>query len=126
MAPCFHRDVRLLLSACPDGCYDVKACFILTEKISLNYPGVSTTIMAGSEYALEMWEQAEDSGAGAPGHPAYTSLWTYPGGPAGSPLNNTEAEPGSTGWNSIGVQVYQTMTVRPAGTGELGKRPTPC
>jgi hypothetical protein len=42
----------------------MSARFILVEKNSLSYPGV---IRASDEYDLEMWEQAEDGGAGCPG-----------------------------------------------------------
>ena len=38
--------------------------FILVEKKSPSYPGVIT---ADDEYDLEIWEQAEDGGAGCPG-----------------------------------------------------------
>ena len=73
----------------------------------LSYPGIKGVITASNEFALETWERAEGGGAGCPGQPAYTSPWAYSGGPAGNPINTTQQEPGSTPWNSIGVQIYQ-------------------
>jgi uncharacterized protein with FMN-binding domain len=73
----------------------------------LSYPGISGVITASNEYALETWERVEGGGAGCPGQPARTAPWAYSAGPAGNPINTTQQEPGSTAWNSVGVQVYQ-------------------
>jgi hypothetical protein len=73
----------------------------------LSYPGINGVITASNEYAIETWERAEGGGAGCPGQPAHTAPWAYSGGPAGNPINTTQQEPGSTAWNSVGVQVYQ-------------------
>jgi hypothetical protein len=73
----------------------------------LSYPGINGVITASNEYALETWERAEGGGAGCPGQPAGTAPWAYSAGPAGNPINTTQQEPGSTTWNSVGVQIYQ-------------------
>jgi hypothetical protein len=72
----------------------------------ISYSGVSGTITASNEYALETWERAEGGGAGCPGQPANASPWENSGGPAGNPLNTTQLEPGSTPWNSANVQKF--------------------
>jgi hypothetical protein len=75
----------------------------------LRYPGINGVVTASNEYALETWERAEGGGAGCPGQPANTAPWAYSAGPAGNPINTTQQEPGSTAWNSIGVQIYQNF-----------------
>jgi hypothetical protein len=55
---------------------------------------------------MEAWEAAEGGGAGCPGQPAYTAPWANSPGPPGNPLNTTQTEPGSTNWNSVGVQAF--------------------
>jgi hypothetical protein len=73
----------------------------------LNYSGVNAPVTAANEYALEVWEEAEGGGAGCTSaQPANTAPWAYSPGPAGNPLNTTQTEPGSTSWNSAGVQVF--------------------
>ena len=71
------------------------------------YSGVGAPDTGPNEYAMEIWERAEGGGAGCPGQPAYTSPWSYSGGPAGNPLNTTRSEPGATNWNSVGVKIFQ-------------------
>ncbi|MGH3394673.1 MAG: hypothetical protein ACRDPO_08285, partial [Streptosporangiaceae bacterium] len=73
----------------------------------LSYPGVGGPATASNEFAVETWERAEDGGAGCPGQPAHTAPWASSAGPAGNPLNTTQQEPGSTAWNSDGVQIYR-------------------
>ncbi|HEY1918464.1 MAG TPA: hypothetical protein VGH27_23060 [Streptosporangiaceae bacterium] len=73
----------------------------------LGYPGINGVVSASNEYALETWERAEGGGAGCPGQPADTAPWANSAGPAGNPINTTQQEPGSTSWNSVGVQIYQ-------------------
>ena len=75
----------------------------------LSYPGINGVVTASNEYALETWERVESGGAGCPGQPADTAPWAYSAGPAGNPINTTQHEPGSTPWNSIGVQIYQNF-----------------
>jgi hypothetical protein len=70
------------------------------------YSGISAPVTAANEYAFETWERAEGGGAGCPGQPANTAPWANSGGPAGNPINTTETEPGSTSWNSVGVQIF--------------------
>jgi hypothetical protein len=70
------------------------------------FSGIGAPISASNEYALETWERAEGGGAGCPGQPAHTSPWANSAGPAGNPMNTTQPEPGSTTWNSAGVQIY--------------------
>jgi hypothetical protein len=72
----------------------------------LSQPGVNAPITASNEYALETWALAEGGGAGCPGQPPRQSPWQTSAGPAGNPLNTTQTEPGSTNWNSVGVQIY--------------------
>jgi hypothetical protein len=73
----------------------------------LSYPSINGVITASNEYAIETWERAEGGGAGCPGQPANTAPWANSAGPAGNPINTTQQEPGSTTWNSVGVQIYQ-------------------
>ena len=73
----------------------------------LSYPGIGGVITASNEYAIETWERAEGGGAGCPGQPAHTAPWANSAGPAGNPINTTQQEPGSSAWNSVGVQAYQ-------------------
>jgi hypothetical protein len=72
----------------------------------LGYPGVAAPDTSANEYAVQKWELAEGGGAGCPGQLPNTAPWDYSAGPAGNPLNTTRAEPGSTSWNSVHVQVY--------------------
>jgi hypothetical protein len=72
----------------------------------LSYPGVGGVITASNEFALEQWELEEGGGAGCPGQPPNTAPWANSPGPAGNPLNTELSEPGSTDWNSGGVQEY--------------------
>jgi hypothetical protein len=72
----------------------------------LSYPGVDAPVTSANEHAIETWARLEGGGAGCPGQPAHTAPWPNSGGPAGNPLNTTRAEPGSTNWNGIGVQIY--------------------
>ena len=73
----------------------------------LSYPGIGGVVTASNEYAIETWERAEGGGAGCPGQPAHTAPWANSAGPAGNPINTTQQEPGSSAWNSVGVQAYQ-------------------
>jgi hypothetical protein len=73
----------------------------------LTQSGVNAPITASNEYALEIWALAEGGGAGCTGQPADQPPWQHSGGPAGNPLNTTQTEPGSTNWNSVGVQIYR-------------------
>jgi hypothetical protein len=72
----------------------------------LSYPGVGGVITASNEFAIEQWELEEGGGAGCPGQPPNTAPWANSPGPAGNPLNTELSEPGSTDWNSGGVQEY--------------------
>jgi hypothetical protein len=90
------------------GCGSANNCTPQTfADAVLSYPGVKGVTTVSNEFALETWERAEGGGAGCPGQPADTAPWTYSAGPAGNPLNTTQQEPGSTVWNSVGVQIYQ-------------------
>jgi len=73
----------------------------------LSYPGINGVITTSNEYALETWERVEGGGAGCPGQPAFTAPWANSAGPAGNPINTTQQEPGSSAFNSVGVQAYQ-------------------
>jgi hypothetical protein len=70
------------------------------------YSGVNAPVTAANEFAFETWERAEGGGAGCPGQPANTAPWAYSAGPAGNPINAERDEPGSSNWNSAGVQIY--------------------
>jgi hypothetical protein len=71
-----------------------------------SFSGINAPVTAANEYAFETWERAEGGGAGCPGQPADTAPWASSPGPAGNPINTTETEPGSTSWNSVGVQIF--------------------
>jgi hypothetical protein len=72
----------------------------------LTYPGINGVVTSSNEFSLETWERAEGGGAGCPGQSPNTAPWANSAGPAGNPINTTEPEPGSTNWNSVGVQIY--------------------
>ena len=89
------------------GCTPSNSCTPQTfADTLLVQPGVNAPITPSNEYALEKWELAEGGGAGCPGQPASAAPWQNSRGPAGNPLNTTQTEPGSTNWNSVGVQIY--------------------
>jgi hypothetical protein len=67
---------------------------------------INAPVTAANEFAFETWERAEGGGAGCPGQPANKAPWTYSAGPAGNPINTEQTEPGSTPWNSAGVQIF--------------------
>ena len=72
-----------------------------------SYPGINAPLTPANEFAFETWERAEGGGAGCTAaQPADTAPWPYSPGPAGNPINTTLQEPGSTTWNSVGVQIY--------------------
>ncbi len=70
------------------------------------YPGIGAPVTASNEYAMRVWERREGGGAGCPGQAPNTAPWAYSAGPAGNPINTTQPEPGSTRWNSVGVQIF--------------------
>jgi hypothetical protein len=73
-------------------------------------PEVNAPVTGPNEYAMRKWELIEGGGGGCPGQPASSGIWPVHGdgsyGPAGNPINTTLGEPGSTNWNSVGVQIY--------------------
>jgi hypothetical protein len=76
----------------------------------LTYSGIAARVTAANLYSLDRW-QVKESGSGCPGD---TAGWPT-GNAVGNPLNTTQPEPGSTKYNSVGVQSYHATT-SPAGT----------
>ena len=70
----------------------------------LAFPGVNAPRTAANINAIKIWERREGGGKGCPNSPPE---WSYSPGPAGNPLNTTRAEPGSSNYNSVGVQQYR-------------------
>lgn len=73
-------------------------------------PEINAPVTGPNEYAMSKWEQQEGGGGGCPGQPRGSGIWPIHSdgsyGPAGNPINTTQHEPGSTNWNSVGVQIY--------------------
>jgi hypothetical protein len=98
---------QVLGSAPSSGCTATDSCTPQTfADTLLAESGVNAPITPANEFALETWALAEGGGAGCPGQPADQPPWQNSSGPAGNPLNTTQTEPGSTKWNSVGVQIY--------------------
>jgi hypothetical protein len=66
----------------------------------------SAPVTVANAYAITKWERMEGGGAGCGSQRPLTAPWSYSRGPAGNPLATTQREPGSTSWNSVGVQVF--------------------
>jgi hypothetical protein len=89
------------------GCDSNNSCTPRTFAQSLlAYRGVGAPTTGANLYAVETWERAEGGGAGCPGQPPHRPPWANSAGPAGNPIATTQAEPGSTIWNRVGVKVY--------------------